>query len=215
MLPSLFLRHLYEDQLNKSQKKKKDLGDGKKHAARCEVCVGERKQTWQWRETPHGRRGTKNEEDEANSCQRCTEFSFPFAQKNTVHCISSVQRCGTDCCCDQKGQTQLSLLRLQKSHKPQKENHPCPWRQLKRADMFELRRNWMNLWNNMALRCSSGQLPAVGCFHRGRRLNSRERPFECAQTWAVRCRVSGMRRPQTRLCLWRDKGILYAVVSSK
>lgn len=139
----------------------------------------------------------------------------PSPKKKNIHCISSVQRCGTDCCCDQTGQTQLSLLRVQKSHKPQKENHPCPWRQLKRADMFELRRDWMNLWNNMALRCSSGQLPAVGCFHRGWRLNSRKRPLECARTWAVCCRVSGMRRPQTRLCLCRDKGILYAVVSGK
>lgn len=74
-----FLTSFLEDQLNKGQKKERHLGDENKHAARCEVFVGERKQTWQWRETPHSRRGTKNGENAANRCQRCTGFSFPFA----------------------------------------------------------------------------------------------------------------------------------------
>lgn len=122
MLPLLFLRHFYADQLNKGQKKKEKTWETRKNTLRAVKSVWGNKQTWQWRETPHSRRRMKNQEDAANSCQRCTEFSFPLAQKKPIHCISSVQRRGTDGCCDQKGQTQLSLLRLRKSHKATERN---------------------------------------------------------------------------------------------
>lgn len=48
--------HWWRDWLNKNENIER-LGDKQKHAACCEVCVVEKKQTWQWRETPRCRRG--------------------------------------------------------------------------------------------------------------------------------------------------------------
>lgn len=150
MLP-LISYHWWRDSLNKNKNIER-LGDKQKQAACCEVCVVEKTDM-----TVKGNTTLPQGEEHTNGCQGCTEFSFTLPK--TIYCISSVQQCGRDCCCDQKSQTQLSLLRAKKA--TDHRNHPCPWQQLKCADLrFDLRHIWMNFvcvaTNSMTFRCSSG-----------------------------------------------------------